>query len=101
MQIAGMVFKRPTILKTLSFFVEVPIVVLMLYALRLQIEEGKITNEPELLRSLMFYGFSLAICFRFCYLIGLGANTWPMRFLMFAMFYVPIGLGLAKLSGVI
>lgn len=101
MKIGGMIFRKPTLLKALSFCVEIPIAVGMLYAVRLQIEEGKITNEPELFRSLMFYGFSPAICFRCCYLIGLGENTFRMQLLMFAIFYVPIGLSLAKLIGMI
>src|SRR4051794_13254439 len=97
MKIAGIVFRRPTVLKTLFTAFECTIPVLMLYGIRTAIEDGSVTNEPELLRRIMFGMFSPALCFKFCSLIGLRENDWPGRVLMFLLFYMPIGFLLAKL----
>lgn len=75
------------------------IVIGMLYGIRTSIEDGEVTNEPELLRNLMFFPFSMALCFLFCRLIGLAKNDWPNRFMMLGIAYIPIGLFLGNIAG--
>jgi len=95
------VWRKPNILKGCLFFIECAVPVLMLYGIRVAIEDGTVTNEPELLRRIMFGLFSPAICLRFCDLFGLRENNWFGRLQMFLLFYVPIGYALANLSGVL
>ena len=95
------VFRKPKLLNVLLFFVESTIPVLMLYGIRIAIEDGTVTNEPELLRRIMFGMFSPAICLRFCDLFGLRENNWFGGLQMFLLFYVLIGYLLAKLTGVL
>jgi len=73
----------------------------MLYGIRIAIEDGTVTNEPELLRNIMFGMFSPVICLRFCDLFGLRENNWFGMLQMFLLFYAPIGYLLAKLTGVL
>jgi hypothetical protein len=95
------VFRKPKFLKVLLFCIECPIPVLMLYGIRIAIEDGTVTNEPELLRNIMFGMFSPVICLRFCDLFGLRENNWFGMLQMFLLFYVPVGYLLAKVVGVL
>jgi len=95
------VFRKPKVPKVLLFCIECAIPVLMLYGIRMQIEDGSITNEPELLRNIMFGMFSPVICLRFCDLFGLRENNWFGMLQMFLLFYVPVGYLLAKVAGVL
>lgn len=95
------IFRKPKALKVCLFIVECAIPVLMLYGIRTAIEGGTITNEPELLRKIMFGLFSPVICLRFCDLFGLRENNWFGGLQMFLLFYAPIGYLLAKVTGVL
>ena len=95
------VWRKPKVLKVLLFVVECSIPVLTLYGIRTAIEDGTVTNEPELLRRIMFGMFSPVICLRFCDLFGLRENNWFGGLQMFLLFYAPIGYLLAKLTGVL
>ena len=94
-------WRKPKVLKVFLFFIECAIPVLMLYGIRVAIEDGTVTNEPELLRRIMFGMFSPVICLRFCDLFGLRENNWFGGLQMFLLFYAPIGYLLAKLTGVL
>jgi len=100
-KVAGFAFHKPTLLKSLFFGKACIIVLLFMYGIRTAIEDGSVKNEPELLRQLIFYPFSLALCFKFCDLIGFRQNDWPRRLLIFAVFYAPMGFLLGKLSGML
>jgi len=95
------IFRKPKIPKVLFFLIECTIPMLILYGIRVAIEDGTVTNEPELLRNIMFGMFSPVICLRVCDLFGLRENNWFGRLQMFLLFYVPIGYLLAKLTGVL
>ena len=95
------IFSKPKVHKVLFFCIECAIPLLMLYGIRVAIEDGTVTNEPELLRNIMFGMFSPVICLRVCGLFGLRENNWFGMLQMFLLFYVPIGFLLAKLTGVL
>jgi hypothetical protein len=95
------VFRKPKALKVCLFVAECTIPVLMLWGVRTAIEDGTVTNEPELFRNIMFGMFSPVICLRFCDLFGLRENNWFGGLQMFLLFYAPIGYLLAKLTGVL
>lgn len=100
MKVPGMVFSRPTLVEIILFVIKFVIVIGMLYGIRSAIEDGEVTNKPELLRNLVFYSFSMALCFKFCRLIGLVKNDWPNRFMMLGIFYIPIGTFLGGIAGI-
>jgi hypothetical protein len=100
MKIPGMVIDKPPILKTVLFCFEVMIAIGTLIGIRSAIEDGEITNDPEVLRNIMFYMFSLAVCFQFCRMIGLARNDWPNRFVMLGISYIPIGTILGIIAGI-
>jgi len=95
------IFRKPKAVKICFFVVECTVPVLMLYGIRAAIEDGSVSNEPELLRNIMFGMFSPVICLRFCDLFGLRENNWFGRLQMFLLFYAPIGYLLAKVTGVL
>jgi hypothetical protein len=101
MENTEIIFRKPKFLKVFFFVIECTIPVLMLYGIRTAIEDGKVTNEPELLRQIMFGMFSPVICLRFCDLFGLRENNWFGGLQMFLLFYIPIGYLLAKLTGLL
>jgi hypothetical protein len=96
----GMIMGKPTILKAILFAFEFLVAVAMLSGIRSAIEDGEITNYPEVLRDIMFYMFSAAVCFQFCRMIGLGKNDWPNRFMMLGISYIPIGAIMGIIAGI-
>jgi hypothetical protein len=100
MKAPGMVTSKPTVLKMMLFCFEVMIAIGTLIGIRSAIEDGEVTNNPEALRNLMFYMFSLAVCFQFCRMIGLARNDWPNRFVMLGISYIPIGTILGVIAGI-
>ena len=101
LEYTDIVWRKPRALKVFMYFVECTIPVLMLYGIRTAIADGTVTNEPELLRRIMFGMFSPVICLRFCDLFGLRENNWLGGLQMFLLFYAPIGYLLAKVTGVL
>ncbi len=92
-------FHKPTFFETLLLGKAFVIVVAMMYGVRTVIEDGTLTNEPELFREAMFLMFSIVLPFKLCHMFCWRGNDWSTRCTMFLLFYIPIGLALAKLCG--
>jgi len=92
-------FHKPTFFETLLFGKALVAVVAMLYGVRMVIENGSLTNEPELFRETMFLMFSIVLPLKLCHMLCWRGNDWSTRCAMFLVFYIPIGFALAKLCG--
>lgn len=98
--LSGLRFSMPTGFGIFSLVLSTAIVSLSLYGIRAAVEEGRVTNDPELLRQIMFGMFSIALAVKFARVFGMSQNGIGNKLLMVALFYVPIGLMLAAVSGV-
>ena len=98
--LSGLNFSMPSGLGIFSLVLSTIIVSLTLYGIRTAIEDGRVTNDPEQLRQIMFGMFSLALAVKFSRTFGMSQNRLGNKILMVALFYVPIGLMLAAVSGV-
>lgn len=101
MRLATITFVPPTIGALLWLLVPSTFVGLSLYGLGAQIDSGEIDNDPELLRHLLFWPFSLGLAFRFASEFGLSANRFPQKLMMVLVFFFPIALVLAFVVGLL
>ena len=95
----GIKFTWPSVEALIFLFIATLIVSGMIYGVRNSIEDGSLTNKPELLRQIVFWSFSPVLAIRFAHAFGLNENSFRSKVLMIAMFYVPVGLVLAEIGG--
>jgi small-conductance mechanosensitive channel len=94
-------FTHPTLLRTFWLLLHCVIVILILYGVRISIEDGSLTNKPELLRQLLFWALSLALAIRIARDCGVSRNSFAKKLLMIFIIYIPTALILAVIAGVI
>jgi hypothetical protein len=90
MQISGVNFSFPTPGKIFWMLSACLIVTLTLYGIGTSIDDGSIKNQPEVLRHLMFWPFSLVLALRIAYAFGLSENTLSKKVLMVVIFFIPV-----------
>jgi hypothetical protein len=100
-EILGIKFVRPTLSKIIGLLLACFIVTGMIYGIGTSIDDGSVTKEPELLRHIIFWPFSLVLAIRFAHAFGLSENLLAKKFLMVLAFYMPVGLALAIIGGLV
>ena len=101
MQILGIKFVRPTLARIFWLLPACFIVIGFVYGVRTSIDDGSVTRDPETLRHLVFWPFSLALAIRFAHAFGLSENPMAQKIFMTMIFYIPIGLARAIAGGLI
>jgi len=98
MKVLGIEFARPTFKKAFFLLLSSLIVAGFIYGIKISIDDGSITNKPEILRQIIFWPFSLALALRYADAFGLSRNPFIKKLLMIFIFYIPVGLVLAAIA---
>lgn len=101
MKILGIKFVPPTLSKIIGLLLACLIVIGMIYGIGASIDDGSVTNKPEVLRHVIFWPFSIVLAIRFAYAFGLSENSFPKKICMVMAFYIPVGFVLAIIGGLI
>lgn len=101
MKLLGLDFKMPKFFTAFSLILATLIVTGTIYGIRVSIDDGTVTNKPELLRQIMFWPFSLVLAIRFTNAFWQPGSSWHQRIAMTLLFYIPIGLALAYVGGIL
>ena len=101
MEIIGIEFEWSTLLVAFRLLLACIVVTFFVYGAKVSIDDGSVKNMPEVLRHLVFWPFSIVLTIRIAHAFGLILNSFPKKVLMVFIIYIPVGVILAIIGGVI